>query len=85
MLVKEMNDLASHGVQMMTNVNVAHPRSPLFRKLTPVAISDAMSKTIMREEKKTAVPKLRKCCRLSLESARSDFDLEPDWKDTNSN
>ena len=46
---------------MIIKVNVAHPWSPLFRKSTPVAMSDPMSKAIIIEEKKTVIPKLRKC------------------------
>ena len=75
-LIKEMNDLASQGVQMMRKVNVAHPRLPLFRKSSPVAMSDPMSKAIIREEKKTLSPKSRKCSRLSFEVRASAFALE---------
>ena len=66
-LVKEMSDLASQGKQMTIKVKVAHPGSPLKRKSSPVAMSDPISKAIMREENKTEMPTAVKCRRLSLE------------------
>ena len=79
-LVKEMSDLASQGKQMTIKVKVAHPGSPLKRKSSPVAMSDPISKAIIREENRTEMPTAIKCRRLIMEECDSASVVESSEK-----
>ena len=55
-LIRQPRNVATQGLQMTAKVSFTQTRSPLIKKLTPVVMSDAMSKAINAEENMTDIP-----------------------------
>ena len=60
-LINKIRSRANHGAKIMTNVNVAQPKSPLWRKSNPVIKSETMSLATSRDEKTTLIANSIKC------------------------